>query len=258
MKTIRLEEMTWPDIKAAIEKGFTTVVVAVGSTEQHGPHLPEMTDSCIGDAVARWVALKLGNALQARTISVGCSEHHLAFPGTISFQPATLKLIICDYVDSLIRGGFKRIVFLPTHGGNFPPVKEAIVEARKKHPDVDIFGYTDLFGFMKPLFTASAKFGISEGEAGGHAGENETSIMMALKNDLIVRDRFTPGYVGPLGENEVKIILEKGMPALTQNGVLGDPRKATAKKGEVYLEKLVDFLLKEIQKDHPRMTTQSK
>jgi creatinine amidohydrolase/Fe(II)-dependent formamide hydrolase-like protein len=107
MKIIRMEEMTWPGIKAAIESGYTTVVVGIGSTEQHGPHLPTMTDARIGDDLA---------------------------------------------------------------------------------------------------------------------------------------ERVAPGYLGPAGEAEVKLILEKGMPALTASGVLGDPRKATAAKGEVYLERLADFL----------------
>ena len=60
VSTIRMEEMNWPDVRAAISAGFTTVVVAVGSTEQHGPHLPTMTDARIGDALAHRVALKLG------------------------------------------------------------------------------------------------------------------------------------------------------------------------------------------------------
>jgi len=119
---IRMEEMNWPDVRAA--------VVAVGSTEQHGPHLPTMTDTRIGDAMAYRVALKLGGALQARTIPVGVSDHHLAFGATVSLKPETLMLIVRDYVDSLVRDGFRRIVFLPSHGGNFGTVARAV-----KRPD---------------------------------------------------------------------------------------------------------------------------
>ncbi len=246
MKTIRLEEMNWPDIKTAIAGGMKTVLVAVGSTEQHGPHLPTMTDALIGDVVAERVAAKLGNALVGRTISVGCSEHHLAFPGTISLKSATLKMVINDYIDSLLRSGFKKIVFVPSHGGNFAPVRDAIDEARRRHPDADITGFTDLMRFIKIFYDASAEFGISEEESGGHAGESETSIMMALRGHLIPLDRLAPGYIGPAGERELKIIFEQGMPALTQNGILGDPRKATAEKGEAYLKKLVNCLVEEI------------
>ena len=70
MKTIRMEDMNWPDIKNALEQGFTTAVVGVGSTEQHGPHLPTKTDTLIGDLIGQRVALKLGLALQAKTICV--------------------------------------------------------------------------------------------------------------------------------------------------------------------------------------------
>jgi creatinine amidohydrolase len=244
MKTIRMEEMNWPDIRAAMEDGFTTVVVAVGSSEQHGPHLPTMTDTRIGDALANAVALKMGHALQARTIPFGCSEHHLAFGGTISMKPDTLRLIIRDYADSLVRDGFKKSIFLPSHGGNFVPVGQAIEEARRAHPGIEITGYTDLHGFMNVLYAASAEFGIGEEESGAHAGENETSFMMALEGGLIAGERMAPGYLGPLGDKELAIIFDKGMPAVTHNGVIGDPRRASAEKGRRYLERLADFLVK--------------
>jgi creatinine amidohydrolase len=246
MKTIRMEEMNWPEIKRAIESGFTTVVFAVGSTEQHGPYLPTMTDARIGDALAERVARKLGHALQARTIDVGLSEHHLAFAGTISLKPETLLLVLRDYVDSLVRHGFTRIVIIPSHGGNFATVRQAIEEARKVHPGINVTGYTDFLGLADFLYRGSAEYGVSAEESGAHAGESETSIMMALEGPLVAADRFAPGYVGPTGEAEMKLIFEKGMPALTSNGILGDPRRASAEKGEAYLERFADFLVSKI------------
>jgi creatinine amidohydrolase len=248
MKTIRMEDMNWPDIKKAIDEGYTTVVVGVGSTEQHGPHLPTKTDTMIGDMMAFRFAMEWGQALQAKTIPVGCSDHHLAFPGTLSLKASTLKAVISDYTDSLAKQGFKTIIYLPSHGGNFTTVKEAIEEQQKKFPHHKITGYTDLMGLMNCLFEISGEFGISPEEAGAHAGENETSLILAFSDQLVNKDRFNPGYLGPLGENEVKIIMERGMPALSEKGVLGDPTKASAEKGAVYLEKLVAFLVKEIKK----------
>jgi creatinine amidohydrolase len=244
-----MEEMTAPDINAAIANGFSTVVVGVGSTEQHGPHLPTMTDTRIGDEVANRVALKLGNALQARTIPVGISDHHLAFGGTLSLLPETLLSIILDYVSSLVRCGFKQIIFLPSHGGNFATVEKAITKAQTVFPDIKISGYTNLLGFSHFLNSLSNGFGISDDESGAHAGENETSMMMHLKPHLVKREKFEAGYVGPTGEKEVSIILEQGMPALTKNGVLGDPSKASADKGSVYIERLADFLMAEISRE---------
>ena len=248
VKSVRMAEMTWPDIKSAIEQGYTTVVVAVGSTEQHGPHLPTMTDTRIGDELAHRVAMKLGHTLQAITITVGCSKHHLSFPGTISLRDETLRMIILDYIDSLIRGGFNRIVFLPLHGGNFPIVQATLKEAQIAHPGIEIIGVTNLTGLLDCLSAGSAEFGITAKESGAHAGESETSMMMALERNLVVKERFAPGYVGPMGEKEFKIFREQGTQALAKNGVLGDPRKASADKGEIYLDRLTEFLIQEIKK----------
>jgi creatinine amidohydrolase len=179
---------------------------------------------------------------------VGCSEHHLAFPGTISLKAPTLKAIIADYTESLVKQGFKTIIYLPSHGGNFAAVKEAIQEQQAKFPGLKIVGYTDLMGLMDCLSGVSGAYGITPEEAGAHAGENETSLILAFADQLVREDRYAPGYLGALGEKEVKKIIQEGMPALSDIGVLGDPTKATAEKGAVYLEKTVQFLIEEIKK----------
>ncbi|MFX0116923.1 MAG: creatininase family protein, partial [Candidatus Hodarchaeota archaeon] len=175
MQTLRIDEMNWQDIREAIDQGFKTVVIGIGSTEQHGPHLPLQTDTILGDVIANKVAEQLHNALQAPTIRVGCSDHHLAFPGTISCRSTTLKAIIHDYVDSLVKHGFENIVLLPSHGGNFGPTQEAIEELQKRYPEFKIVGYTDLMGLIDFFTDLSVEFGITKEESGAHAGEWETS-----------------------------------------------------------------------------------
>lgn len=243
-----MEDMSSREIGEAIDSGYTTAVFAIGSIEQHGPHLPTKTDTLIGDAIAFRFAQELGYALQAPTIRPGCSEHHLAFPGTVSLRFSTLKSIIYDYVNSLKKSGFKTIILLPSHGGNFTTVQEAVDELKLLNPDLEIVGYTDLKGFMVALAKFSKEYGVTPEESGAHAGESEASFMLALAESLVAKERFVPGYLGPLGDKEIEIILEEGMPALTENGVLGDPTKATAEKGMVYLERTVHFLIKEIKK----------
>ncbi len=103
MLNIQMEKMNWVDISRAIQKGYTTAVIGVGSTEQHGPHLPTNTDTLIGENLAYRIALKLENALQAQTIRVGCSDHHLFFPGTISLKKETLKSIIQNVLSDIQR-----------------------------------------------------------------------------------------------------------------------------------------------------------
>ena len=247
MKIIRMENMNSKDIKEAINRGFKTVIVAIGSTEQHGPYLPLKTDTLIGDSWAYGVAKKLGKILQAPTIGTGYSAHHLAFCGTISLKPSTLKAIIHDYVESFEKSGFKTVILLPSHGGNFSFVQETINELKNKYTKMKIVGYTDLEEFLNFQMKLASGFGITEEESGAHAGEYETSLLLALSEDLVIKERFSPGYLGPLGKEEVKIILEKGMPALSSTGVLGDPRKSTPERGNAYLEKTIDHIAEVIK-----------
>src|ERR1700751_1251442 len=113
--------MTWPEVHSEQERGRDTVVIAFGATEQHGPHRPLATDALLGDHMARAVAERL-DAFVAPTVRIGCSEHHLAFPGTLSIAAETFHALVGDIVRSLARGGFRRVVLLPTHGGNFGPL----------------------------------------------------------------------------------------------------------------------------------------
>jgi len=248
MIDIQMEKMNWVDISQAIQKGYTTVVIGIGSTEQHGPHLPTHTDTLIGENLAYRIALKLENALQAQTIRVGCSDHHLFFPGTISLKKETLKAIIFDYVESLARHGFKNIIFVPSHGGNFTPTKEAIDELKLKYSGLKIIGLTNLMSFMVACWNVARKYGISMEEAGGHAGEIETSQILALEEEQVKRNRFKPGFVEPVNLDTNKILFEEGVHVLSEIGVLGDPTKADIKRGRIYMEKLTNYAVKYIKK----------
>ncbi|MGB5911638.1 MAG: creatininase family protein [Promethearchaeia archaeon] len=248
MKNIRMEDMNWFDISKATQKGFTTVVIGIGSTEQHGPHLPTHTDAIIADILANRVASKLGNALQAQTIRIGCSDYHLSFPGTISLKKETLKAILFDYVDSLFIHGFKTIIFISSHGGNFKPTQEAINEIQSKYPTIKVIGYADLMSFWKVLWEIAQRFGISKEEAGGHAGEIETSQMLSIAESQVMKDRLEPGYIGAVSSDTNKILFEKGMPALSKIGVIGDPTRSDINRGHIYMEKLVDYFVQNIKK----------
>ncbi len=248
MRTLRMEEMNWVDIKNAINDGFKTVVIGAGSTEQHGPYLPTQTDALTADVMANLIAQRLKYALQARTISVGCSDHHLPFPGTISLKHSTLKAIISDYIESLQRHGFETIVIIPTHGGNFNPIREAVEQAQEKYPNIRILAFTDLMRYKDAQDKIAYGLNITLAEAGAHAGEVETSQVLFLAEHLVKRERFQPGYLGKLEEEEIEMLFKKGMPSLTEIGVIGDPAKATKEHGKIYIEKMVDFLTVEIKK----------
>ncbi len=237
---INLAEMTSPEIKSALESGYNTVVFAVGSNEQHGPCLPVSTDTLLGDAMAYAVAEKLGNSLKGPTVNMGCSEHHMKFPGTISLGSETLKAVLRDYVGSLVRHGFRRIVVLPSHGGNFASVGEVVREMEGLYDDLELITFSDLLRFVSILQETSAKFGITPQESGAHAGECEVSMMMWMRGDL-VREELIPeakGFMGEFDAEAIKGIFEEGIGALSPIGVLGDPTKSMREHGEAYIDDL--------------------
>lgn len=233
--SVLLAEMTWPQVAADIARGRTTVVVPFGAVEQHGPHLVLDTDAVLGDRLAPMLARRLG-AVCTPTVRVGSSRHHLAFAGTLSLRPETLTMVALDLIDSLARHGFRRIVLLPTHAGNDEPLLHAA--RRSPHDGVTIV-VPRLAAVVEHLLSAAAARGTPVSDAGGHAGELETSLMLALAPHLVAAEEITPGYAGPLDAAATARFFDQGVHALSQNGVLGDPTGATAEAGSAHV---VEFL----------------
>lgn len=239
MTVLFLDRMTWPEIAEQIRNGRDTVVVPFGSTEQHGRHLPLGTDSVIGDELGRGMAEAL-DAFLAPTMRFGCSEHHLAFAGTISITEDTFRNVVRDIVSSLCRHGFRRIILLPTHGGNFAPLKQAVVQIGPVVEGTRILAFTDLDGLLGAACRSSSKFGVNPVRSGAHSGEWETSVMLHLRSEEVNMERAAEGFLGSISEVHAKI--KSGLEKLDPNGVLGDPRMGKAEAGKVYVEDSVDFL----------------
>ncbi|MBN2334225.1 creatininase family protein [Candidatus Bathyarchaeota archaeon] len=238
METIHLQDMTWPMVGKAIENGYKTVVVAVGSIEQHGHHLPLGTDTYLGDCIAERFAEKLGNTLVAPTIRPGCSPHHLDFPGTISITPETLIELLKDVCLSLDRHGFENIILVPSHGGNFAPVQTA-VQSIAPELNASLIAIADLMGLITLFKQKVAETGQPPESAGGHAGAGETSFMLAYKPELVRKDAWKPGYIGPFTSKYVRT----GFKAVTPTGVLGDPTKSSREAGEKIIDAVTDMMV---------------
>lgn len=244
METILLEEMTWTMVERAIEEGFRTVVVPVGSIEQHGPHLPLGTDTYLGDCLGRRLAERLGNALVAPTIRPGCSGHHLDFPGTISVSTEALIRVVEDVCASLDRHGFENIILLPSHGGNFAPVQTATQEIAPRLR-ANLIALADLEGLIERMREAAVEAGVPEEAVGGHSGAGETSFVMAYRPELVRSSEMAPGYIGPLTRRYVR----RGFKAVTETGVLGDPRHASREIGERFIELVTEMYLEELERE---------
>lgn len=244
-KPVCLEEMVWPEVEAALENGTRTAIVAVGSIEQHGPHLPLNMDTLDGDELSRRIATELGDALAAPTIRPGCSGHHMAFPGTITVPPETLMDVIRSYCRSLDEHGFEHIVLVPTHGGNFGPVKTVAPDIAREI-DAAVISLADLDEHMQLLNEGLSEAGIEYNQDVIHAGAAETAIVLAIDEGLVKTETIESG---PEGEISPARLLSEGFKTITENGVLGDPSKATSSAGEVIIQNVVETYSKHIESE---------
>jgi creatinine amidohydrolase len=246
MAAIDLYTLTWPEVRREIDSGRDTIVLSLGAVEQHGHHLPLGTDSIFGDELGRMLADRL-DAFHAPTVRVGCSRHHLAFPGTMSIEEETMHAVVRDIVHGWARHGFRRIVLLPTHGGNFAPLAGA-VEAIGPIDGVRVIAISDLSVLLQATLGVGAELGVSSEEGGLHGGEWETSMMLALHPDLVHMDRAVAGYKGDL-QAGLERFLGEGVHVLTDTGVFGDPTGASAEHGHIYIERLVDLAAEVVERE---------
>lgn len=240
--TLLLEEMTWPEVERALADGYTTVVVAAGAVEQHGPHLPLLVDAARGDRLAQEVARRLGNALVAPTIRVGCSEHHMGFPGTLSLRRETFTAVCIDYAASLSRHGFRTICFIPSHGGNFAPLAEMHDDlCAAAGPGCEVRTYTDLHAFVALWEGAVGELAPDlVHRVGGHADIAESSEMLCIRPELVREELAESGTVVSFDDSVAERIFRDGFRSVTPNGVLGDARGMSREIGDLCIARAAD------------------
>jgi creatinine amidohydrolase len=200
----------WPSVRTG-----ALVLVPLGSTEQHGPHLPLSTDSVIARAVAERAAGALpaapdGPPLVAPAIVYGASGEHAGFPGTISIGHRALHAVIVETVRSLALWA-GRVVFVNGHGGNVPTLDAAVGRLRAEGHDV-----------------AWAGCDVPGGDA--HAGFTETSVMLHLAPELVRTSAAVAGDTRPLAA-VLPDLIAHGVRAVSPSGVLGDPAGASGEQG---------------------------
>ncbi|MBI3997394.1 MAG: creatininase family protein [Armatimonadetes bacterium] len=242
--TVLLEELSWPEVQEALASGVRTVIIMTASIEQHGPHLPTMTDTAIGQAVGERVARKLGKALLAPVIRPGCSDHHLAFPGSLSIPKEVFIETVMAYVRSLAPHGFDTFILLSSHGGNFGALEVAAQRLREEFGSrgvriIDVGGMQGLMETMRVMVETAAAMGAPQDVDAIHAEVTETSVMMLRHPSLVAADRLEQGYLGRIDPDE---LFRRGMKAFTPNGIFGDARGASPQIGEAVLERLSDHL----------------
>ncbi len=231
-------EVEWRRLRAdqlrEMARADAIVILPVASLEQHGPHLPVEVDSMLGETVAvraaRKVAERGGHAVVLPVLWTGLSEHHMSFGGTITLGFPAFSAVVEDVCRSVLRHGFKRIVLLNAHGGNENALRTITDELTPKlgAPIVQFtYWYAAAVAIARILETQSALM---------HACEAETSMMLAVRPELVAMDRV--GLAKANSSPDVADVVGGGVyrwrtvAARSSSGVIGNPEAATAEKGE--------------------------
>jgi mycofactocin system creatininase family protein len=218
--TASLADLTWPEADVGRSAG-ALLVVPIGATEQHGPHLPLSTDTDIAIALARRVAAQMPDVVVAPAVAYGASGEHEGFAGTLSIGPEAVELVLLELGRSAC-ATFQRLVFVSAHGGNAEPVARATGRLRDEG---------------RAVLAWSPRF---DGDA--HAGRVETSLMLALHPDRVHRHHAVTGNAAPLRDLWPALRAD-GVRAVSASGVLGDPAGASAVEGRRLLDAAADELV---------------
>ncbi len=210
------------------------MIVPVGSTEQHGPHLPLDTDTRIATAVSRVLVDQLGGDelkwMVAPTIGYGASGEHEEFSGTVSIGTSALRLLLVEFGRSASRWA-SRLVFVNGHGGNVEALATAAALLRYEGRDV---------GWC----SCSAE------NADAHAGHTETSVLLHISPADVWIDERVPGNRAPLAQL-MPALRQGGIAAVSGVGILGDPTTATAEEGARIFAEMVDGCLRRVTRWTP-------
>lgn len=241
--------MIWDELTSAglakLDRNIP-VILTLTATEQHGAHLPLATDRLIGEHFTKELNAVLNDiVLILPALRIGCSDHHMAFPGTLSLSHATFLSVIKETVRSVLSHGFYKIVLFNSHGGNQGIMNVALEQLGYENPQAHIVAAT---------WWALAKDGLKEitdtGPGGtGHACEFETSLMMLIGGNMIDKAGVqgkanVPSFKWAEGDmvQGASAYYYRPIQSMTPNGVYGEPRAASVEKGRQITDCVVHSL----------------
>ena len=246
-----MTDVEWANLKAhelrTLAEQDAIVIVPVGSTEQHGPHLPVQVDALLASEVAKRTARQMADSapvVVTPAVWCGLAEHHMSLGGTITLDFDTFSRLLGCIVGSLVRHGFRRILLLNGHGGNIAAL-DLIVGELTRELGIPL---TSVNYWMVALDVVAEL--LERQTALHHACEGETSLMLAVAPELVDGDRLREAH-GRQG-GDPKMALGPGVgrwlsfAERTDSGVIGDAALATADKGRVLIATIVERLAEKL------------
>ncbi|MFD6534591.1 creatininase family protein [Streptomyces sp. NPDC060184] len=234
-----MSEVQWNRLTAAELRALAArdavVLLPVGATEQHGPHLPTGVDDLLAAEVCRRAAVLAAEetgVVVAPSVPTGLSEHHMPFGGTLTLSLPTLHALLRDLCRSMVRVGFSRILIVNGHGGNMTALNALTTELTAELATPIAFASYFGAGRQAVRDTLETQDGLM------HACEGETSMMMAAFPELIRTEHLAEAH-GPRitlpAESTEPVYMAQSFDRITESGVAGDARVASPVKGEALL-----------------------
>jgi creatinine amidohydrolase len=247
------ERLSWPEIDAAAEAG-KMIVVPVGSTEDHGPHMPVDVDQVLPESICEAAVVDRNDALLFPTVTHGYLPHHMDYPGGITIRWDTFVNHLIDIGVSLAHHGFRKILFVNGHGSNHHLLEQATRQVCLQYPDVHCAMIS--WFFIEEVQETLLDIREAGPQGIGHAGEMETSMYLHLDPDKIDMDQAVEDINMPdnryfhnvdfAGENRdedsTAVTMMPWWSTFSETGVLGDATAASAEKGELLFEAAVKGL----------------
>ena len=238
--TVFIEDLTWTELRDEIRAGRTTIIVPIGGTEQSGPHMALGKHNARVKALSERIARELGNALVAPVIayvpegSVNPPTEHMRFPGTITVPDATFEKVLESAARSFKLHGFRDVVFLGDHGGYRKDIKVVADRLNKEWAATPVRAHAveEYYRITVDAYGRALKArGIRDDEIGTHAGVADTSLTLALAPGMVRTER-----------------LHSGTKLSSNDGVYGDPTKASAELGQLGVDAIVAGTVDAIRK----------
>lgn len=230
---MQLTDLTWPQVQRLVPD--TPVVIPIAALEQHGPHMPVFTDSLLlGEIVRRAEAALHNRVLFAPLMWLGNSEHHMDFAGTLSASPRAYLDLLKDLAGNMLTHGFRTVVLLNGHGGNIVPAQQALFELRQQHRQRDDLRLLAATYWQLGPSPQEADDTLTQSEM-GHACEWETSMMLALRPELVGEYTSQP----PVSQHRENAPAQQAWTTRERSseGYIGHPAVASVVKGEALLDR---------------------